>query len=47
VPMYMNMLALASPSGVTAVAFKFKAEGLQKDETLAISSLYVDPFQSR
>jgi hypothetical protein len=46
-PMYFNMLALASQSGVTAVAFKFKAEGLQKDETLAISSLYVDPFQSR
>lgn len=46
-PMYMNMLALASPSGVTAVAFRFKAEGLQKDETLAISSLLVDPFSSR
>jgi len=47
VPMYMNVLALASPDGVTAVAFKFKAEGLQKDETLSISSLYVDPFSSR
>jgi hypothetical protein len=47
VPMYMNMLALASPSGVTAVAFRFKAEGLQKDETLAISSVLVDPFSSR
>jgi hypothetical protein len=47
VPMYMNMLALASPSGVTAVAFKFKAEGLQKYETLSISSLLVDPFSSR
>jgi hypothetical protein len=46
-PMYMNMLALASPNGLTAVAFRFKAEGLQKDETLAISSLYVDPFSSR
>jgi hypothetical protein len=46
-PIYMNMLALASPSGLTAVAFKFKAEGLQKDETLAISSLYVDPFSCR
>jgi hypothetical protein len=46
-PMYMNVLALASPDGVTAVAFKFKAEGLQKDETLSISSLYVDPFSSR
>jgi len=47
VPMYMNFLALASPDGVTAVAFNFKAEGLQKDETLSISSLYVDPFSSR
>ena len=46
-PMYMNRLALASPSGVTAVAFLFKAEGLQKGETLSISSLYVDPFRSR
>jgi hypothetical protein len=47
VPMYMNMLALASQDGMTAVAFKFKAEGLQKDETLSISSLFVDPFSSR
>jgi hypothetical protein len=46
-PMRMNMLALASPSGLTAVAFKFKAEGLQKDETLSISSVYVDPFRNR
>ena len=46
-PIYFNMLALAAPSGMTAVAFEFKAEGLQKDETLSISSLYVDPFQSR
>jgi hypothetical protein len=45
--MYMNMLALASPSGLTAVAFRFKAEGLQKDETLSISTLLVDPFSSR
>jgi len=34
-------------SGVTAVAFRFKAEGLQKDETVSISSIYVDPYQSR
>ena len=47
VPIYMNMLAQASPSGLTAVAFEFKAEGLQKDETVSISSLYVDPFSSR
>jgi hypothetical protein len=46
-PMYMNMLALASPDGLTAVAFRFKAEGLQKDETLSISSIFVDPFSSR
>lgn len=44
-PIYMNVLALASPSGVTAVALRFKAEGLQKDETLSISSLYVDPLK--
>jgi len=44
-PMYMNMLALASPNGITAVAFNFKAEGLQKGETLLISSLYVDPWK--
>jgi hypothetical protein len=47
VPIYMNMLAAASPTGVTAVAFQFKAEGLQKDETLSISSFYVDPYCSR
>ena len=47
VPIYMNMLAAASPSGITAVAFQFKAEGLQKDEKLSISSFYVDPYCSR
>jgi hypothetical protein len=47
VPMYMNMLAQASVTGMTAVAFRFKAEGLQKNETLSISSLYVDPYASR
>jgi hypothetical protein len=46
-PIYMNMLAVASPNGVTAVALRFKAEGLQKDELLSISSIYVDPFSSR
>jgi hypothetical protein len=46
VPMYMNILAQASASGVTAVAFQFKAEGLQKDETVSISSIYVDPYKS-
>jgi hypothetical protein len=44
-PIYMNILALASPSGITAVAFRFKAEGLQKDEALSISGLYVDPLK--
>jgi hypothetical protein len=43
----MNMLALASPTGLTAVALQFKAEGLQKDEVIAISSVYVDPFSCR
>jgi hypothetical protein len=47
VPIYMNMIASATPDGVTAVAFQFKAEGVQKGETLSISSLYVDPFRSR
>lgn len=46
-PIYMNVLALASPNGLTAVAFQFKAEGLQKDEVLSVSSVYVDPFHSR
>jgi hypothetical protein len=43
----MNMLAQASETGVTAVAFQFKAEGLQKDEAISISSIYVDPYCSR
>jgi hypothetical protein len=47
VPIYMNMLARAAAGGVTAVAFQFKAEGLQKDEAISISSIYVDPFHSR
>ena len=42
----VNRLAAASPSGETAVAFVFTAEGLAQNETLGISSLYVDPFQS-
>jgi len=44
-PIYMNVLALASPTGVTAVAIRFKVEGLQKDETLSVSGLYVDPLK--
>jgi hypothetical protein len=46
-PIYMNMLARASETGMTAVAFQFKAEGLQKDEAISVSSLYVDPYCSR
>jgi hypothetical protein len=46
-PLYMNMLAQASETGVTAVAFQFKAVGLQKDEAISISSIYVDPYCSR
>jgi len=46
-PIYMNLLAAASPSGVTAIALQFKAEGLQKDEVIDISGLYVDPYCSR
>jgi hypothetical protein len=46
-PIYMNLLAAASPSGVTAIALQFKAEGLQKDEAIDISGIYVDPYCSR
>ena len=46
-PIYMNVLAAASPTGLTAIALEFKAEGLQKGETMGLSGLYVDPFCSR
>lgn len=46
-PIYMNMLAAASTTGLTAIALDFKAEGLQKGETMDLSGLYVDPFCSR
>lgn len=46
-PIYLNFLAAASSSGVTAIALQFKAEGLQKDEVIDISGIYVDPFCSR
>jgi hypothetical protein len=46
-PIYMNMLAAASSTGVTAIALDFKAEGIQKDETIDVSGIYVDPFCSR
>jgi hypothetical protein len=42
----VNRLAAASSSGDTAVAFVFTAEGLAQNETIGVSSLYVDPFQS-
>jgi hypothetical protein len=37
----------ASARGVTAVAFDFKVEGLQKNETLSLDGFYVDPFLPR
>lgn len=46
IPIWVNLFAAASPSGETAVAFDFTAEGLAQNETIDISSLYVDPFQS-
>lgn len=47
IPIAVNVLSTASSSGWTAVAFDFKVEGLQKDESLELGSLYVDPFVSR
>jgi hypothetical protein len=47
IPIGVNVLSTASTSGVTAVAFQFKVEGLQKGETLSIDNLYVDPFCGR
>ena len=47
IPIGVNLLSTASASGVTAVAFLFRPEGLQKGETITIDNLYVDPFCSR
>ena len=47
IPIGVNFLSAASANGVTVVAFQFKAEGLQKNETLEVDNLYVDPFCSR
>jgi hypothetical protein len=47
IPIGVNPLATAEQSGITAVAFQFQPEHLQKDETWTIDSVYVDPFQSR
>jgi hypothetical protein len=46
-PIGVNFLSTASANGVTVIAFQFKAEGLQKNETLEVDNLYVDPFCSR
>jgi hypothetical protein len=46
IPIWVNLLAAASPNGDTAVAFVLTAEGLTQNETIGVSSLYVDPFQS-
>jgi hypothetical protein len=46
VPILVNLLAAASPTGETAIAFRFTAEGLAQNESIDVSSLYVDPFQS-
>jgi hypothetical protein len=46
IPIWVNLLAAASPNGTTAVAFVLTAEGLTQNETIGVSSLYVDPFQS-
>jgi hypothetical protein len=47
IPIAVNILSAASARGVTAVAFDFKVEGLQKNETLSLDSFYVDPFLAR
>ena len=47
IPIAVNILSAASARGVTAVAFDFKVEGLQKNETLSLDGFYVDPFLAR
>ena len=47
IPIGVNFLSTASANGVTAVAFEFQPEGIQKGETMTIDNLYVDPFLSR
>ena len=47
IPIAVNILSTAAASGMTAVAFDFKVEGLQKNETLELADLYVDPYCSR
>ena len=47
IPIAVNILSTANASGLTAVAFDFKVEGLQKNETLSLDGFYVDPFLAR
>ena len=46
IPIAVNILSAANANGVTAVAFDFKAEGLQKNESYSLDGLYVDPYRS-
>ncbi len=47
IPIGVNLLSVASTNGWTPVAFDFKVNGLQKDETFALDGVYVDPSWSR
>jgi hypothetical protein len=47
IPIAVNILSAANASGVTSVAFDFKAENLQKNESYSLDSLYIDPYMSR
>ena len=47
IPIAVNILSAASANGMTAVAFDFKVEGLQKSEAVELANLYVDPYCSR
>jgi hypothetical protein len=47
IPIAVNILSAANASGVTAVAFDFKPEGLQKNESYSLDGVYVDPFLAR
>ena len=47
IPIGLNLLAAASASGWTPVAFDFKVHGLQKGEAFSLDGIYVDPWASR
>ncbi|HVS84031.1 MAG TPA: hypothetical protein VHD91_00200 [Gaiellaceae bacterium] len=47
IPIGANLLAAASASGWTPVAFDFKVHGLQKNETFTLDGIWVDPCRSR